>query len=37
MNMVFRCHRHGPDDPALHGRDLDPARYANMNRLYGVM
>ena len=37
MNMVFRCHRYGLHHPALAGRDLDPARYANMNRLYGVM
>jgi hypothetical protein len=31
---VFRAHRYGPDHPALRGRDLDPARYANLNRLY---
>lgn len=34
MNLVFRCHRYGHDDPALAGKDLDPARYANLNRLY---
>jgi len=34
MNMVFRAHRYGPDDPALEGRELDPDRYANLNRLY---
>ena len=34
-NGVFRAHRYGPDDPALLGRDLDPARYANLSRLYG--
>ena len=33
-NPVFRAHRYGPDHPALHGKDLDPARYANLNRLY---
>ena len=33
-NSVFRAHRYGPDHPALAGRDLDPARYANRNRLY---
>ena len=32
-NATFRCHRHGPDHPALSGRDLDPAWYANLNRL----
>ena len=34
-NGVFRAHRYGPDHPALQGRDLDPARHANLNRLYG--
>lgn len=34
MNMVWRAHRYGPDHPALEGRDLDPAQYANLNRLY---
>jgi len=33
-NTVFRAHRYGPDHPALQGKDLDPARYANLNRLY---
>ena len=33
-NSVFRAHRYGPDHPALAGRDLDPDRYANLNRLY---
>jgi len=37
MNLVFRCHRYGVDDPALKGRDLDPANHANLNRLYGTM
>ena len=32
-NATFRCHRYGPDHPALAGRDLDPARYASLNRL----
>ena len=32
-NASFRCHRYGADHPALAGRDLDPARYANLNRL----
>ena len=33
-NSVFRAHRYGYDHPALAGRDLDPYRYANLNRLY---
>lgn len=33
-NRVFRAHRYGPDHPALQGRDLDPARYGPLNRLY---
>ena len=33
-NSVFRAHRYGYDHPALAGKDLDPARYANLNRLY---
>lgn len=37
MNLVYRCHRYGPDHPALGDRDLDPARYANLNRLHGTM
>ena len=32
-NATFRCHRYGPDHPALAGRDLDPARYANLNSM----
>lgn len=37
MNLVFRAHRYGPDYEGLAGRDLDPAKLANMNRLHGVM
>ena len=33
-NSVFRAHRYGYDHPALVGKELDPARYANLNRLY---
>jgi hypothetical protein len=32
-NTVFRAHRYGADHPALQGKDLDPARYATLNRL----
>jgi len=35
-NSVFRAHRFAADDPALRGRDLDPARYANLNRTLGT-
>ncbi len=34
MNMVFRARRYGPDHAALADRDLDPDRFANLNRLY---
>lgn len=34
VNAVFRAHRYGPEHPALAGKDLDPARFANLNRLY---
>ena len=33
-NTTFRAHRYGVDHPALKGKDLDPDRYANVNRLY---
>ena len=33
-NSVFRAHRYGPDHPGLRERDLDPSRYANINRIY---
>jgi len=36
MNMVFRALRYGPHYPGLKDRDLNPAEYANLNRLYGV-
>lgn len=36
LNGVFRAHRYGPDHPALHNKDLDPARHANRNRLYAA-
>ena len=34
-NGVFRAHRYGPDHPALQGKELDPDRLGNFNRLYG--
>ena len=33
-DRMNKAHRYGPDHPALEGRDLDPAQYANLNRLY---
>ena len=36
-NMLYRAQRYGPDHPALRGRDLDPDRHANINRLYAMM
>jgi hypothetical protein len=36
VNMTFRAHRYGPDHPALEGKDLDPAHYGNLNRIYAA-
>ena len=36
ISWVFRAYRYGPDYPGLAGHDLDPARYADLNRLYGL-
>lgn len=33
---VFRAHRYLPDAPALAGRDLNPDRYSDLNRIYGL-
>ena len=33
---VFRAHRYAPDGPALAGRDLDPARYEELNPQMGA-
>ena len=33
-NSVFRAHRYGHDHPALEGKELDPGKYASLNRLY---
>jgi outer membrane protein assembly factor BamB len=33
---LFRAHRYTPDDPALSDRELDPARYKELNVLYGL-
>lgn len=33
-NISFRARRFGPDHPVLADKDLDPNRYANLNRLY---
>ncbi|MCY4367567.1 MAG: aryl-sulfate sulfotransferase [Chloroflexi bacterium] len=34
-NSLFRAHRYGPDHPALVDKDLDPDKFAALNRLYG--
>jgi Arylsulfotransferase (ASST) len=34
INMVFRAHRYSPGHPAFKHKDLDPAKFANLNRLY---
>ncbi|MDP6453008.1 MAG: aryl-sulfate sulfotransferase [SAR202 cluster bacterium] len=33
-NATFRAHRYGPDFTGFVSRDLDPANYGNLNRLY---
>jgi hypothetical protein len=33
---IFRVHRYATDFPGLQGRSLDPSRYADLNRLYGL-
>ncbi len=35
-NATFKVHRYAPDFSGFTGRDLDPARYANLNRLYAT-
>ena len=34
-NATFRAHRYGAEHPGLAGRDLDPGRYSNLNRVVG--
>ena len=33
-NATYRAYRYGPEHPALRGKELDPDRFANLNRLY---
>jgi hypothetical protein len=33
---IFRVHRYAAEFPGLQGRSLDPAAYADLNRLYGL-
>jgi hypothetical protein len=35
-NWLFRAHRFAIDHPALAGKDLDPGRYRELNRMYGL-
>jgi hypothetical protein len=37
ITSIFRAHRYAPDDPALAGRELDPARYRDLNRLHRLV
>ena len=34
---IYRAHRYLPDHPALADKELDPARFSNVNRLNGLM
>lgn len=34
---IYRAHRYEADHPGLADRDLDPARFGNLNRLHGLM
>ena len=34
---IYRAHRYSADHPALVGKDLDPQRFANINRLHGLL
>ena len=36
MGWLFRAYRYSIDYPGLAGRDLDPTRLADLNRLYGL-
>jgi hypothetical protein len=36
LSWVFRSYRYALDDPALAGRELDPARYRELNRAHGL-
>jgi hypothetical protein len=33
---IYRAHRYPADHPAFAGRELDPARFGNLNRLNGL-
>ncbi len=35
-NATFRAHRYAPDFPGFANHDLDPSRYANLNRTLGL-
>ena len=34
---IYRAHRYDADHAALKDHDLDPERFANLNRLHGLM
>jgi len=35
LNWVFKCYRIGADDSRLAGKELNPEKYADVNKLYG--
>ena len=35
-HRIFRAHRYTADHPALSGRELDPGRHRDVNRMYGL-
>ncbi len=36
LSWVFRAYRYSLDDPAIAGRELNPARHRELNRAYGL-
>ena len=36
VSWIFRAHRLLPDHAGLAGQELDPARYADLNRMYAL-
>ena len=36
VTWLFRAHRYEPDHPALRGRELDPGRQRDLNRMYNL-
>ncbi|HEY7293615.1 MAG TPA: hypothetical protein VH916_01185 [Dehalococcoidia bacterium] len=36
VTLIYRAHRYAPEFPGLSGHALDPAMYADLNRLHGL-